>query len=120
VERLRLREGNGVRPARKTKRKQKPRGRTFRGLRYEADRWPDEVPKSRDLDPGELEYFLSSALESGLLTAWERGIADDVLGRIRFGRSLNDWHRKALDEMGVLRRCWDSDLDLWPEIERTR
>jgi hypothetical protein len=101
-------------PARKTKPK-KRLSRVFLGLKHEPDRWPHEPPVLASLSREELAYFMQSGLESGLLSNFESGIAKEVMSRLESGAMPTPWHRRALDQMGVLRACWAADPDLWAD-----
>jgi hypothetical protein len=102
-------------PARK-KKSRKRVSRVFLGLKNEPDRWPDEPPVLASLSREDLAYFMQSGLESGLLSNFETRIAKEVMSRLESGAMPTPWHRKALDQMGVLRACWNSDLDLWADV----
>jgi hypothetical protein len=103
----------------KPKAKRVPALRGFKGISKEKDRWPDQAPTLSSLKPGDLAYFMRSGLQSGMLTEFERGIAQAVLDRLKSGRGPSEWHKTMLDERGVLARCWDCDLELWNEKEQS-
>jgi hypothetical protein len=96
------------------KRRREP-AQPFPGLRKAPDKWPDEPPLSTTLSRGDLLYFMRAGLESRALSRFERQTAEQVLWAIEGGRKLSRHHARMLDEFGVLRACWDNDLDLWSE-----